>query len=114
MHGFSTDSITWWDRSDSTELAAGAQLALGCYDVYFSNYRGTKYSRTHATLSPDDAAYWKFEFLDIAEKDVPAIVEKIVEVNGTCKKVTLVGHSQGAQNILTSLAKSSRASDYIV
>jgi pimeloyl-ACP methyl ester carboxylesterase len=113
MHGFSTDSITWWNMSDSDELGVGAQLALECYDVYFSNYRGTKNSRTHATLSPDSSAFWDFDFVDIAEMDVPAIVEKIVEVNGNCKKVTVVAHSQGAQNILVSLASSTRATEYI-
>lgn len=114
MHGFSTDSITWWNRSDTSQVAVGVQLALEGYDVFFTNYRGTRYSRTNASLDANnDAAYWNFNFEDIAAMDVPAFVEKIVEVSGTCKKVTLVGHSQGGQNAIFSTALASNASDYI-
>lgn len=95
MHDYSTDSIAWWKRSDTTKLAVGNQLALEGYDVWFSNYRGTKYSRAHTTLNADTNSekYWDFDYISIAKNDVKAFVKKIVEVTRTCKKVTLVGHS---------------------
>ena len=41
------------------------------------------------------------------------MIEKVVEVNGDCKKVTLIGHSLGATLIPNALSKSRRAKNYV-
>lgn len=78
-------------------------------------------SRTHDLWSYDpdgyfafqEANYWEFDYNDVAEQDIQAVIEKVIEVNGDCKKVTLVGHSLGATLIPNALSKSSRARAYV-
>ena len=45
IHGFTTDSITWFDRSDENSFAVGTKLFQEGYDVWFANLRGTRRSR---------------------------------------------------------------------
>lgn len=73
--------------------------------------RGTKYSRQHDYHDADlDAEeYWDFTLKEMAESDIPAMVQKIFDVSASCKKVTLMGHSLGTNNIVYSLAKSKNA-----
>ena len=53
VHGASSDSSTWWFRSDpSAELIAN-QFAADGYDVWFANIRGSLPSRTHELASFD-------------------------------------------------------------
>ena len=60
-----------------------------------------------------ETSYWDFDYNDLAEKDLPAMIEKVVEVNGDCKKVTLVGHSLGGTILANGLSKSSKAKNYV-
>ena len=91
------------------------------YDVWFANLRGSIPSRSHelASYNPDGefefqrSNYWFFHYNDLAEQDIPALIEKVIEVNGDCKKVTLIGHSLGATITPNALSKSSRAKNYV-
>lgn len=44
----------------------------------------------------DKQEFWDFDFSAFAKSDLPAMIKKIIEVNGTCTKVSLVGHSLGS------------------
>lgn len=41
------------------------------------------------------------------------MIEKVIEVNGDCKKVSIVGHSLGATVLPNALSKSWRAKAYV-
>ena len=103
MHGYLTDSITWFGRSDYSELAVGAQLFQEGYDVWFGNIRGSRNSRRHLSLDADcdNVDFWDFSYTEFGEYDLPAMIEGIIDQNKledetSCKKVTYVGHSQGS------------------
>ena len=79
IHGFASDSITWFDRTDQEALAVGSQLHEEGYDVWMANMRGSRRSRRHITEDPDDSddEFWEFDQADMAEGDIKAMVENI-------------------------------------
>lgn len=113
-HGFASDSITWFGGT-AGELAFGTKLADAGYDVWYANLRGTRYSRQNQAWNADSNAssYWNYDLNDYAEEDVPAMVKKIIEVAGDCKKVSIVGHSLGAQAQINMLSKTTQATKYV-
>lgn len=87
------------------------------YDVWMGCKRGSVYSRGHATLDVTDLAdqedYWGFNTDDIGEKDVTAMISKILETSldtadgvGDCltKKVQIVAQCLGSLEALTAMA----------
>ena len=67
------------------------------YDVWLGNSRGTVYSREHKTMDPDkDKVFWKYTWQDMAEKDLPAIINYTLD-HTTYQQVHYIGHSQGSQ-----------------
>jgi hypothetical protein len=58
------------------------------------NQRGSKYSRKHQTLDPDDKKgdFWKFSFQEMGDIDAPAQINYIKKKTAQ-DKVTYVGHS---------------------
>ena len=91
--------MTWFTSlSDPDELAIGSQLFLEGYDVWFGNIRGSRNSREHESLDPDEdnVDFWDFSFEEFGLLDMPAMLGKVKEVStaeGSCKKITYVGHS---------------------
>ena len=81
--------------------------------------RGSRRSRVHITEDPNnkDDDYWEFDLTDMADYDVPAMIEGIrysrKKEGADCNKVTIVAHSLGTMNTVTSLARSTHAQDYI-
>lgn len=83
-------------------------LAEAGYDVWAGNSRGNRFSRRHTKLDPaggssDKQQFWDFSFQEMAEIDALAFLDKIKEETGV-EKVTWVGHSQGATQVLYGLA----------
>ena len=115
VHGFATDSVTWFNKSDDAKVIAAAQLFQQGYDVWFANMRGSEFSREHYNLDADenDATYWSFDTKKKNEQDMKAIIRRIKEVSTTCRKITLVGHSVGGQAVTTALAASRYADKYV-
>lgn len=70
-----------WVWNDA-EKANAFILARAGYDVWMGNNRGTKYSKTHKTLTTADKAYWNFYQEDMGTKDVPAFVDLVLETTG--------------------------------
>ena len=121
VHGAASDASTWFYRTDPNLDVIGTQYAMEGFDVWYANLRGSIPSRSHelASFDPDGdfefqrAAYWDFDYNDMAEQDIQAVIEKVIQVNGDCKKATLIGHSLGATVIPNALSKSSRARKYV-
>ena len=69
------------------------------------NNRGTLYSNTNKN---DDKwtlrEHWDFNSAEMGAYDIPACVDRILEVTGK-PKVTLMGYSQGSAQIYYGLAK---------
>ncbi|KAK3184446.1 hypothetical protein Dsin_031732 [Dipteronia sinensis] len=68
-------------------------LADNGYDVWISNTRGTKYSRGHTSLTPNDPAYWEWSWDELVAYDLPACVQFVHDQTG--QKLHYVGHSLG-------------------
>lgn len=75
-------------------LFAGFILADAGYDVWMGNARGTTYSRKHISLSPDDKEFWDFSWHEIGYYDLPAMIDRALNVSGQ-EKLFYIGHSQG-------------------
>ena len=115
VHGATTDSIAWFRQNDKEAAAMGTQLFEAGYDVWFANMRGSRYSREHVRFDADidSRQYWNFNLKQIGLEDISAIVEKITKTSKTCKKITLMGHSLGTNNIVYSLVEAKGAEKYI-
>jgi len=67
-----------------------------------ANNRGTKYSRNHKTIHPDNKEFWQYSFVDLA-KDDKANIEFIRQHTGH-SKVGYIGHSQGTSQMFAGLS----------
>ncbi|XP_027171746.1 triacylglycerol lipase 2-like [Coffea eugenioides] len=90
QHGLLMDAITWLLSPPDQSLAL--ILADSGFDVWLVSSRGTKYSLSHETLSPDNAAYWDFTWDELAAYDLPASIQFVNDFTG--QKLHYVGHSQ--------------------
>uniref|UniRef100_A0A0B6ZV31 Lipase n=1 Tax=Arion vulgaris TaxID=1028688 RepID=A0A0B6ZV31_9EUPU len=69
-------------------------LADAGADVWLGNSRGNYYSCRHKWLNPKDEEFWQFSFDEMAQYDIPAMVNFIVSKTGV-DQVYYVGFSQG-------------------
>uniref|UniRef100_A0A8R1UN19 Abhydro_lipase domain-containing protein n=1 Tax=Pristionchus pacificus TaxID=54126 RepID=A0A8R1UN19_PRIPA len=92
QHGLLSSS---WDAvSNLPNRALGFVLADAGFDVWMTNSRGNIYSPNHVNLTSADEAYWKFSWYEMAQYDIPAAVNKVLDETGS-DKLYLIGHSQG-------------------
>ena len=92
QHGLLDTSFTW------LILAEKSITKLLCdegYKVYLPNIRGNQFSRSHLDYDSGlNSKYWDFSFDEIAEYDLPSIVNLVKQRDGV-EKVDYMGHSQG-------------------
>lgn len=80
QHGFLNSADIWILRK---KLSVANQLAKEGFDVWLANSRGSKYSRDHKTLNPDeDAAFWNFSFIEMGKYDLPATIDYVIKNTG--------------------------------
>jgi len=120
IHGTGKDASQWMEKSDEVEDSIGMKYALEGYDVWYGNLRGSGPSRAHRRRgrNPDgdgalDDNYWEFDYNNLAEEDLPAMIRRVIAVNGSCKKVTLIGYSLGGTILANGLSKSTYAKKYV-
>ncbi|KAB0799644.1 hypothetical protein PPYR_07524 [Photinus pyralis] len=93
QHGILASSADWVLKQDT---GLGYVLADAGYDVWMPNVRGTRYSRKHITLDPDNDAskFWDFSWHEIAVDDVPTMVDYVIDTVKQ-EQIFYIGHSQG-------------------
>ncbi|XVE72467.1 hypothetical protein DITRI_Ditri11bG0041400 [Diplodiscus trichospermus] len=101
QHGILVDAATWLLNSPDESL--GFILADNGFDVWLANTRGTKYSRGHTSLSPNDSAYWEWSWDELILYDLSAFVQYVHDQTG--QKLHYVGHSLGTLIALASFSK---------
>ncbi|KAG8489441.1 hypothetical protein CXB51_017813 [Gossypium anomalum] len=101
QHGILMDGITWLLLPPEQSLAF--VLSDNGYDVWIANSRGTKYSKGHKSLSPNDPAYWDWSWDELVAYDLPATFQYVYDQTG--QKLHYVGHSQGTLIALAALSK---------
>ncbi|KAJ1260020.1 hypothetical protein BS78_10G200100 [Paspalum vaginatum] len=102
FHGLLVDGFCWVLSNPKQSL--GFILADGGYDVWIANCRGTKSSRRHISLSPEDPAFWDWTWDELAAYDLPAVLRFVYNKTGG-KKVHYVGHSLGTLIILAAFSE---------
>ncbi|CAH2038107.1 unnamed protein product, partial [Iphiclides podalirius] len=102
QHGLFASSADWIMNGPGKALAY--VLADAGYDVWMSNVRGSKYSKEHANWRTNSKAYWNFSWHDVAQHDIPAILDYITDLKGRDTKITYIGHSMGTTILFAMLA----------
>ncbi|CAG0893022.1 unnamed protein product [Darwinula stevensoni] len=92
QHGLLCSSADW--VISGPESGLGFLLADEGYDVWLGNVRGNTYGRRHVSLSPGDDDFWTFSWDQMGELDLPAMLDKMLEVTGQ-DKFHYAGHSMG-------------------
>ncbi|XP_050343812.1 lipase 3-like [Nymphalis io] len=99
MHGLQGSAISYVVLGIGRALAY--ILAEEGYDVWMGNARGVLNSRRHVTLDPDVDVeeFFDITYEDIGMKDLPAMIDYILDVTGK-SQLHYVGHSQGGTAFL--------------
>lgn len=105
QHGLLDDSWTFF-ALNSTDCLPFI-LAKHGYDIWLPNSRGNMFSSEHINPEYDSSAlrskYWNFTWNEMAQFDLPAVVEYIKLRTGY-EKISWVGHSQGTFQFYLSFA----------
>ena len=92
QHGLLDTGFTWLilEEKSITKL-----LCDEGYKVYLPNMRGNQFSKSHLDYDSSlNSDFWNFSFDEMAQYDLPAIVNLVKERDGV-EKVDYMGHSQG-------------------
>lgn len=94
-HGIAQNAIAWTDLGNSGSVAYN--LADQGYDVWVANFRGNRYANTHIKYTTSDSEFWDYCSDDRGLSDLPAIVDKVLEITGA-PKLNYIGVSEGARS----------------
>ena len=92
QHGLLDGSWSWLILGQDS---LAKKLCDEGYRVYLPYVRGTQFSRSHLDYDSSlNSDYWNFSFDQIAEYDLPAVINYIKE-RDQVEQVYYIGHSQG-------------------
>uniref|UniRef100_A0AAG5DWT2 Lipase n=1 Tax=Anopheles atroparvus TaxID=41427 RepID=A0AAG5DWT2_ANOAO len=97
LHGLLSSSVDWTVQGPEKSISFIA--ADAGYDVWLGNVRGNTFSKEHESLSNRDREFWRFSFHEIGMRDLPTMVDYILESTSS-ETLHFVGHSQGAAAFL--------------
>ena len=63
--------------------------------MWLANSRGTKFSVHGETRALTSREYWNFDWEEMGQKDLPAFIDKVLDVNKLYNQVNMLGYSQG-------------------
>lgn len=92
QHGLMSSSSSW--VLGPVDKAPAYMMANAGYDVWLGNARGNRYSKNHTHLSPKDKEFWDFSWDEMAEHDIPAVIDYILEETKH-SQLYYIGHSMG-------------------
>jgi pimeloyl-ACP methyl ester carboxylesterase len=92
QHGLEASSGCWITNLPGQSLAY--VLADAGYDVWLGNSRGNSYGVQHVNMSSKNPKFWDFSWQEMAEFDITATVEYILQTTKQ-PKLYYIGHSQG-------------------
>jgi pimeloyl-ACP methyl ester carboxylesterase len=101
QHGLLDSSFTWIVNQPFQSLPY--ILHDAGFDVWMGNNRGNIYSLEHVYLDPTDPLFWDFSWDEMAQYDLPAMLDYILSVTNY-PKMAYVGHSQGTIQMFGALA----------
>ncbi|KAH7730308.1 CBN-LIPL-6 protein [Aphelenchoides avenae] len=101
QHGLLGSSSDW--VTNLPNQSAGFIFADAGFDVWMGNVRGNYYSQRHVNLSTSDRAFWQFTWDEMANYDIPAMVDAVLSITEQ-PFVYYVGHSQGTEIMFAKLA----------
>lgn len=89
-------------------------LADAGFDVWMGNARGSRNSRHHVSLDPeeDHLEFFDFTWHEISVYDVPTMMDYILENTGK-ERLHYIGHSQGGTSFLVMTSLRSEYNDKI-
>ncbi|XP_014285332.2 lipase 1 [Halyomorpha halys] len=93
QHGIMLAADSWITRGHNKKDLAFMLLGLG-YDVWLSNHRGTFFNEYSTKYNKSNIRFWDFSFHESGIYDLPAAIDKILEVRQV-EKIFYVGHSLG-------------------
>jgi len=102
QHGIDNSALSWVVNSEQKSIAF--ILANQGFDVWLGNNRGNKFSREHIKYTQDQRKFWDYSFQDMAEKDIPAMINKVRQESGA-QKITYIGHSKGTLHMFAALSE---------
>ena len=92
QHGLLDGAFTWLILEQDS---LAKKLCDEGYIVYLPYIRGTQFSRSHLDYDSSlNSDYWEFSFDQMAQYDLPAIINYIKK-RDKVEKITYIGHSQG-------------------
>ena len=125
QHGAMMDAALWinWQTTHNTngtvdntqEKPWQLQLVDQGYDVWMGNNRGTRYSNYNPhyptadnpkspNYAGENAEKYDFTWFEMGVSDLPAMINKVIEVSGQ-PKVTYIGYSQGTSQMFYGLTQ---------
>nr|XP_022910198.1 lipase 3-like [Onthophagus taurus] len=93
-------------------ISLGFTLSNAGYDVWIYCTRGTRSSRKHVYLNPDDEEFWKFSFHEVGFYDYPLCIDYIINVTHQ-PKIFFIGYSQGSTSFGVFLSERPEYNDKI-
>uniref|UniRef100_A0A0N5ALW2 Abhydro_lipase domain-containing protein n=1 Tax=Syphacia muris TaxID=451379 RepID=A0A0N5ALW2_9BILA len=110
QHGLLCTSSVW--LMNMPHQSPAFILADYGYDVWMGNNRGNTYSREHINYDTSDYAYWRFSWKEMADYDLPAMIDYVLKVTGQ-PNLYYIGHSQGTLIMFSGLSQNRNLSHKI-